>query len=80
MKTYEFKLNFYETFGTFDVEADNFDEAYEKGVDEIMKAIKDLPVEVEFGIDLREIYREDGSICYYDDDEEEEEDDDEFNF
>lgn len=62
MNNYDFKLTFYDTFGTFRIEANNIDEAYEKARQEIMESIKDLPVEVEFDYE-----------CVYDDEEEDEE-------
>ena len=61
-RTYEFTVRFYSTYGTFDVEAENCDEAYDKAKDEIRNALADLPVEVEFEVDCEN----------WEDDEEEE--------
>lgn len=47
---YNFILTFYDTYGTFDVEANSCDEAYDKAYEIIQKAIKNLPVEVEFSV------------------------------
>ena len=56
--TYEFKTTFYDTFGTFEVEANDYDEAYTKASDIIMDAIKDLPVEVEYDVDCVDEYED----------------------
>ena len=50
-KTFEFKVTFYSTYGTFNETAEDIDKAYEKAWATIQQAIKDLPVEVEFDID-----------------------------
>ena len=50
-KTFEFKVTFYSTYGTFNETAEDIDKAYENAWATIQRAIKDLPVEVEFDID-----------------------------
>ena len=50
-KTYEFTVNFYNTYGSFDIEASSYDEAYSKAQDIICEAIKNLPVEVEYDVE-----------------------------
>ena len=65
MKEYEFVVNFYETYGTFTVDAENFDVAIDTASQIIGNAIKDLPVEVDYEVE-----------CVGSDDEDEEEDDD----
>ena len=67
MKEYEFRVGFYETYGSFTVEANNIDEAYDKAWAEIMESLKDLPVEVDYDVDCIEEPDDE------DDDEDEEE-------
>ena len=51
MKEYEFTASFYDTYGSFTVEAENIDDAYTKAMNEISNSIRDLPVEVEYDVD-----------------------------
>lgn len=51
MKEYEFGVTFYDCPETFCVNAENFDEAINKAIEEIKKAIKDLPFPVEFDVE-----------------------------
>ena len=62
MKDYAFNVNFYDTYGKLYVEANNFEEAYDKATDIMTDALKDLPVQVDFDVE-----------CYDMDDEYEEE-------
>ena len=48
---YQFIVNFYNTYGSFDIDADNYEEACAKASDLICDAIKDLPVEVEYDVE-----------------------------
>jgi len=63
MKEYEFKVSFYETYGTFTASAENVDVAIDTAYQIISNALKDLPVEVDYDIE-----------CITDEDEEEDED------
>lgn len=51
MKEYEFVVRFYNTYGSFSVDSDNTEDAYDMAWETICDALKDLPVEVEFDID-----------------------------
>jgi len=66
MKEYEFAVTFHLTEGTFFEEAENIEEAYDKAWDTIQKALKDLPVEVEYEVE-----------CLTDEDEDDWDEDDE---
>lgn len=50
-KEYEFTVTFHLTEGTFYETAENIDEAYDKAYETIGKALKDLPVEVEYEVE-----------------------------
>ena len=50
-KEYEFAVTFHLTEGTFYETAENIDEAYDKAWETIGKALKDLPVEVEYEVE-----------------------------
>ena len=60
-----FKVNFYETYGTFTIEAERDDVAMDTEYQMIGNALNDLPVEVEYDLEL----------VNFDDEDEEEEDD-----
>lgn len=51
MGEYEFIVRFYDTYGSFNVNANDSDEAYTKASDEICNAIMDLPIEVEYEVE-----------------------------
>ena len=51
MGEYEFIVRFYDTYGSFNVNANDSDEAYTKALDEIGYAIMDLPIEVEYDVE-----------------------------
>ena len=64
MKTYEFVVNFYSTYGSFEIEADDDVMAYDKAIEEVQNAIKELPVEVEFDVDCINAPEDDGDEDY----------------
>lgn len=54
-KEYEFAVKFFDTNGTFTVEANNLKEADEKAWEMVQKALSQLPVDVEYAV---ECYKE----------------------
>ena len=62
MKEYEFSVTRMFPEGTFYVEANSYEEAYDKAVTEFIKSLKNVPISIEFELD-----------CLNEDDDEDEE-------
>lgn len=60
MKEYEFIVHFYATYGTFTIKAERDDVAMDTAYQIIENALKDLPVEVDYDLELVNFDDEDG--------------------
>ncbi len=51
MQKYEFRVNLYSAYGTFNVDADSLDEAYNEARNTISNALWNCPVDISFDVD-----------------------------